>query len=300
MNEAKPDFLGIGAQKAATNWVWQNLRQHPGIWMPPYKELHWFDRSLRYPSPSYLSSPRLATRLLGKEQHNAEFRRLFVHNLASSFRHAQWMDLRWQLRHFFGSYDDRWYCSLFEAGAGKVRGEITPSYSILDGNDVRAIHSVLPELRLIFMMRNPIDRAWSHVRFDWTTGRFAGIDSMERIKAFIDSPNQSLRGDYLRTLDTWKAYFPPEQFFVGFYDDVMGNPAELLADLHRFLGVSPRAYETGDRVNEKIFSSREKRIPEELLRYLAEKYRPAIEQLSERFGGHASSWLGETDQILNR
>lgn len=32
-----PDFLGIGAQKAGTSWLWENLRRHPGIWMPPRK-----------------------------------------------------------------------------------------------------------------------------------------------------------------------------------------------------------------------------------------------------------------------
>lgn len=294
----RPDFLGIGAQKAATNWIWHNLRQHPDIWVPPYKELHYFDRSTRYPSPSYLSSPRVVTRLTSKERHNVEFRRLFIHNLASSVRHARWSDLRWQLRHFFGYYDDHWYVSLFREGAGKVKGEITPSYSILEDTDVKAIRGTLPSLKIIFIMRNPIDRAWSHVRFDWTTGRFANIDSMEAITAFIESPNQSLRSDYIRTIDIWAKYFPPEQLFVGFYDDVIGNPAGLLDDLHRFLGVSPRTYETAGKVTEKIFTSNEKRIPAELLRYLAERYRPDIEQLSRQFGGHAASWLAETDRIL--
>ena len=293
-----PDFLGIGAQKAATNWIWQNLRQHPDIWMPPYKELHYFDRSTRYPSPSYLSSPRLVTRLLGRERHNVEFRRLFTHSLASSLRHARWSELRWQARHFFGRYDDRWYFSLFEPGAGRVKGEITPSYSILNDDDVKAIHDALPRLKIIFIMRNPIDRAWSHVRFDWTTGRFSGIDDMEAVKAFIESPNQHLRGDYLRTLDIWKEHFPAEQLFIGFYDDIIGNPAGLLGDLHGFLGVPARTYEAAGRVTEKIFTSKEKHIPAELLRYLAERYRPDIEQLSRRFGGHATSWLAETDHIL--
>ena len=40
---ALPHFLGIGAQKAATSWFWTNLRAHPEVWMPPFKELHYFD-----------------------------------------------------------------------------------------------------------------------------------------------------------------------------------------------------------------------------------------------------------------
>ena len=47
-----PDFLGIGAQKAGTTWLWENLRRHPEIFVPDKKELHYFDnkfdQSLRY------------------------------------------------------------------------------------------------------------------------------------------------------------------------------------------------------------------------------------------------------------
>src|SRR3954454_22181194 len=39
-----PDFLCIGAQKAGTGWLYEQLRSHPDFWMPPMKELHYFDR----------------------------------------------------------------------------------------------------------------------------------------------------------------------------------------------------------------------------------------------------------------
>ncbi len=38
-----PDFLGIGAQKSGTTWLYQNLAAHPQVWMPPVKELHYLD-----------------------------------------------------------------------------------------------------------------------------------------------------------------------------------------------------------------------------------------------------------------
>jgi hypothetical protein len=298
VNAIGPNFLGIGAQKAATNWVWHNLKLHPDVWMPPIKELHYFDRSLHYPSPSYLVSPGIATRLFGRQRHNSEFRRVFFRPLASSLLHGRWGELRWRLKHFFGRYDDRWYMSLFDTEAEKVRGEITPSYSILDAQDVSGIKSLLPDLKVILILRNPIDRAWSHIRFDWTTGRFSGIDSLNIMKAFIDSPNQQLRGDYIRTIDNWGAHFPKEQFFIGFYDDIMANPGKLLCELCSFLGIAQRSYSEMDNVGDRIFASRGKQLPDELRRYLAEKYRPEIERLSARIGGHTTSWLADVDRIL--
>ena len=58
-----PDFLGIGAPRAGTTWLWTVLRQHPQIWMPPRKELHYFDRAEKYPTASHLQHERLLTRL---------------------------------------------------------------------------------------------------------------------------------------------------------------------------------------------------------------------------------------------
>src|SRR5947207_15861690 len=42
-----PDFLGIGAARAGTTWLHSNLRRHPQIWLPPVKELHYFDLQRR-------------------------------------------------------------------------------------------------------------------------------------------------------------------------------------------------------------------------------------------------------------
>src|SRR5205085_9115453 len=42
-----PDFLCMGAQRAGTGWLYEQLRNHPDFWMPPLKELHYFDRIAR-------------------------------------------------------------------------------------------------------------------------------------------------------------------------------------------------------------------------------------------------------------
>ena len=41
---AMPDFIGIGTQKAGTTWLYDMLAQNPSVWLPPLKELHYFDR----------------------------------------------------------------------------------------------------------------------------------------------------------------------------------------------------------------------------------------------------------------
>ena len=49
-----PDFLCIGAQKSGTTWLYHNLKQHPQVWLPPVKELHYFDHPHSIPSACLL------------------------------------------------------------------------------------------------------------------------------------------------------------------------------------------------------------------------------------------------------
>ena len=50
-----PSFLGIGAARSGTTWLHENLRHHPQVWVPPAKELHYFDL-LRH-GPIYFNLP---------------------------------------------------------------------------------------------------------------------------------------------------------------------------------------------------------------------------------------------------
>src|SRR5436190_21080882 len=45
--DVQPDFLCVGAQKGGTSWLYQQLAAHPDFWMPPIKELHYFDKLSR-------------------------------------------------------------------------------------------------------------------------------------------------------------------------------------------------------------------------------------------------------------
>ena len=291
------DFLGIGAQKAGTTWLWEILRAHPQIWLPPRKELHYFDRALDYESPSFLASTHLLTRLFSRAPHDVEFREKCDGALRFAAQMRDWAAFRWSLRYYFGTYSDAWYLSLFAQGGEKLRGEITPAYAILREPDVARIARIMPRLKILFLLRNPVERAWSQVRFDWTRGASSGVGDPERIRAFIDSPVQALRSDYLRTLDIWEAHFPREQMFTGFYDDIAERPTELQADVLRFLGADPALGRAREELVRKVHVSKEAEMPPDIRRYLAAKYLPDLAKLSARIGGRATQWLREVEAM---
>lgn len=295
----RPDFLGIGAQKAGTTWLWENLKQQPKIWLTPQKELHYFDRSSSYPSPSYLADKYLPSRLLGKQDYNILFREMLTRDITQAFEQRDWQKLHWYLRYYLGIYNDAWYLSLFTQGQGKIRGEITPAYSILNSQDVQHVKKLMPDLKIIFLLRNPIDRAWSSLRYEWTVGRFHAIDDLSYIKAFIDSPSQILRGNYLRTLEIWNSCFSERQIFVGFFDDIIDRPQNLLVDILKFLGVKNSEIDTTKFLwNRKVNVAEKKEIPQEIEYYLTQQYYPMLEKLSEFLGGASEIWLKKAEKFL--
>ncbi len=274
----KIDFLGIGAQKSATSWLSQNLRDHPDIWMPPRKELHYFDRSLKYISPSYLATDNYQERKKGLEKHNVLFRKKMNNELELARRSGNKKVVDWFENYFCKDISDDWYQSLFIQGGNKKKGEITPSYSILTIEDIKHIKGLFPDLKLIFLLRDPIERAWSQLRFLIKTGRFSSSISIEEIKSFIDSDFQTSRGDYLGILSRWQSVFLPSQFFIAYYDEVVESPKALLSRLFNFLSLNPDK-SSFLSLHKKSNVSPTIEIPNEIKEYLISKYYDEIERL---------------------
>jgi hypothetical protein len=285
-----PDFIGIGAQKAGTTWLHRNLQAHPRIWMPKEKELHYFDEKIKQQG-GFLS------RLRGRTPTDKRWRRQASARFKRLPKKQFWQDVKWDLRYFLKRPDDAWYASLFEPGKGRLVGEATPDYAILDKDAVAHVHEIMPDARIIFIMRNPIERPWSAVDMRLRI-RGETLEETADRKFFrrFDNRGSRLRTDYLRTFENWGAFYPGEQIFVGFLEDISFFPGELLESLYAFLGVNPAFKAPG--ATRKIHSGQRDIIPTRFAVYLARSYHEQIKELHERFGGYASFWLYCAEQLL--
>jgi Sulfotransferase family len=133
---AGPDFLCIGAHKAGTTWLYQQLNSHPDFWMPPVKEFHYFDQLGRV---QRASSPR--------RRDEREVR--FLENLMKLSAKPH-LDLANCAR-------------LFELKGALLSGDISPNYSTLSDEVIRQITRHFPNLKVIFLARDPVERVWSFV-----------------------------------------------------------------------------------------------------------------------------------------
>ena len=195
-------------------------------------------------------------------------------------------------------YNDRWYGSVFEPKDGRVAGEITPAYSVLDRERVAHVHELVPDAKIIFMMRNPIERAWSQtvMSFDKVEKGSASSVSEEELFKRIGRNSTYKLSNYLRTFENWGGFYPAERFFVGFLEDSHFLPVELLRSMYSFLGVDP-SFEP-PLTEKKIHARSAGTMPTKVAVHLAHNFREEIARLEERFGGYASFWLYCADRLI--
>ncbi|MBE9139379.1 sulfotransferase [Nodosilinea sp. LEGE 07088] len=298
----KAHFIGIGAHKAGTTWLHKNLNKHPEIWLPPKKELHYFDRAKKYPSPSHLSCSRnLLQRLVGLKKVDKSYRTELLHSIYFFLKDPSLENLRWYFRYYLGRHDDEWYLSLLDREVELISGEITPAYSMLDESDVADVYNMLPHAKVIFLLRNPIDRAWSAIRYRKKRRRSReDITSMsvEQLADIVNNKSFELRSDYIKTLRIWQDKFSRENLFIGFYDEILADPEKLLLRIFQFLSVeSSNQYISAD-FKKRVNQSPKKDIPQDLEFYLAKKFYPQVKELSSTLGGFADRWLVDIEEIL--
>ena len=288
------DFVGIGAQKAGTTWLGHNLQLHPEIWMPGIKELHYFNERINDPKNPV---SRLYGKMTGEGTANRRWRRQVGKRLRRHGKRFSREEFLWDLRYYAGAPGDGWYASLFEPGRGRVKGEITPAYSTLGRDDVACVHDLIPEAKLIFMMRNPVERAWSQLvmRFDKAGKTDTASVRRKRLHRTFEREGSRRRTDYLRTLETWTAFYPEDRIFVGFLEDIHLYPEELLGGVYGFLGVDTSFRPRG--VGEKVHARSAGRMLAESAVYLSRLYRDELSRLHEDFGGYASFWLYSAEKL---
>jgi len=278
-----PDFLCIGAQKAGTSWLYHNLRHHPEIWLPPLKELHYFDT--KWPSDTSRSS-----------QWNKLWSQYARHllNRAKNPRLALDSTNRWLIRYLFQPRNDHWYGSLFPSDPNLVVGEITPKYAILDKDVVAHIASLMPRAKIIYLLRNPIERSWSAAAMHLENRCATHIDraSDDEIRQALNWIQPISRADYLKHIDLWSLHFGRENLFIGFFDELAEDPAALLRRVFDFLSVESSVDHVPACVREAINAQSYEMVPERHLRYLAEFHLEQIRSIHDGLANeNTKRWL---------
>jgi hypothetical protein len=218
-----PTFLVIGAYKSGTTSVHHYLAQHPQVFVPRRKEPNYFafgDVSVAVgtgaPARPATPHPAAATSVTRRED----------------------------------------YVRLFDGVAGEPAvGEVSPEY-LVNERACDAIRRELPDARLVAVLRDPVQRAWS----DYLMYRRDGLEPAEDFGRALDEQEERRRqgaptawyvesGLYGRQLARYYDAFPAEQISVHLFDDLVRDPDGTMAAVTTFLGVDPVPLRTVDQLN---------------------------------------------------
>jgi hypothetical protein len=264
--DARPDFLCVGAQKGGTSWLYRQLEPHPDFWMPPAKELHYFNELGRV-------TPVRSARA------RDETGRKFLENVKclSARSHLDLED----------------YGRLFACKGSRISGDITPAYSMLNDEIIERVVNYFPGLKVIFLARDPVERAWSQLSMGVRLGMIAPFDATDPDEVIRNllNPGVLLRSYPSKIVARWKRYVRPEFFRAYFFDDLQGNPAELRRSILLFLGADPdkpsgrlKPHDNGDAGREKL------RLTAKVRARIARFFEQELKVCAAELGGPAKSW----------
>lgn len=285
-----PDFLCIGAQKAGTTWVYDNIRFHPDVWVPPspLKELHYFDNKV--PHKELLS--------IGRYSHGGLIKRY-----SPLLYNPSWEVFRWLWRFNHHANDSmHWYRSLFTK-PGKVSGDITPEYSTLDDRGVEYAKKVVGDKCKVFIiLRDPVSRSWSAIKMLYRNYKGSDVNA-EAVSPLITNMQlrySVLRSDYSRMITTWKHHFGEENFAVFFYDDLVKDPVVFLENICRYIGVSERSWVSPVLNKRSNSDNKNIEMPEQAKVEMYRFFLPEIEKLSVMVGGPSLKWLEKAKSVVEK
>jgi hypothetical protein len=265
-NDARPDFLCVGVHKGGTTWLYQQLDAHPDFWMPPLKELHYFDQLSRVQRSS---SSRF------RDERDLRFLES-INSLSAK-----------------PCIDFEHYARLFEAKGPLLSGDISPNYSTLSKEVIRQIVGYFPKLKVIFLARDPVERLWSHLSMEVRYRQIEAFDVTD-----IDEVNRNVlrRGMLLRSYPSavvarWKRYVHPDRFRIYFFDDLQRNPTELRRSVLDFLGADPDKSSSRVTADYNSWARMEKLLLTDKVRsHLAQFFKKELKTCATVLGGPAKDW----------
>jgi len=196
----KVDFIGIGAPKCGTTWLFYGLGQHPKICLSEPKEVNYFN--------SEDFSVPLA-------QRNGE-------NHCVNVNHNK--PVEWYARHFS-------HCL-----TNSLKGEFSPTY-IYDKDAAKRIQLCFPDVKLLVCLRNPANNIYS---IYWARRRYRKVETSETFEKALESDPRYLNQGYFgKHLKRFLNFFDRKQMKVVLLEDIVDRPGETIRDVFGFLNLDP-------------------------------------------------------------
>ena len=271
----------VGAQKAGTTWLYKQLHSHPDIFFSNMKEIHYFTAINN-------NSSLLATRQVNKiDALIRKDKRLFIRYLRDK---ASGFDSDDYIGSLLSPVNDNWYLNLFKDKHVKYAADFTPDYSLLGVNGYRHIKRLANNVKVIFIMRDPVDRAKSAMKMFCRNRNIMVSNITEKKQIRLASSNFIIAfSNYVNTVNNLDAAFSSEDVLYFFYEDIIHHKQDCLNKIYKFLDIQKinipknkleKAYNVTDKYS----------FTAEVDEFLTEKLKDVYCGIERRFGNLPVEW----------
>ncbi len=195
-------------------------------------------------------------------------------------------------------YSKTWFA---DVSAGKVAGEKSSNY-LESATAARRMAQAVPGAKLLFLLRNPVDRAYSNYLWSRRNGLEAASfaealaleDERERTVApalrFARPHAYFSRGLYAQLLAPYLELFGSGSVLCLRYEDIVDSPSELACRVHEFLGVEPRPADAAALGVVNASDPTAAPMPDQVRSELTWRYLAPNERLYQLLGGDFRPW----------
>jgi len=208
---------------------------------------------------------------------------------------------------YFDRYDD----SL--TGRAPILGDLSINYSMMPERVVERFAQIYPNAKLVFVMRNPVDRSWSQIKMvhdlmsevwrdlkpegHWRRRKAEELTVAENY-CELAHPRVTRRSNYQNLLDRWAKYFGPESIHIELFDYVQTEPVEMIRRILQHVGASVDGWVPPEDVHAKVYSSPRISAPDPIKYWLASCWLEPTRRLNQMMNDKVSHWVSEIEQIL--
>jgi len=159
-------------------------------------------------------------------------------------------------------------------------GEITPEYSTIGPAGIDYLNALLPDVKIIYLIRRPVERALSQLRMNAARhgNHQPSAAVWQELAASWDVEN---RGDYRTYVPQWKARLTPNRLLFLPYGRIRVEPTRLLREIEDFLGLAGHQYDNSER---RVGEGPTMAVPPRIVEELGERFAGQDRYLQEEFG----------------
>lgn len=239
--------------------------------MPPLKEIHYFDVvHLKYNRDPATGMTAMDTARIEKSMQTIE-------SMVKGGRPIRERLERIQGTALIGlrTLTDEWYGTIFQdAGRRKACGEISPEYALLPDEGIEHVTRLSPNIKIIFVLRDPVDRGWSSLRMMQRRTNTVGTHELRQ----VESEDFLSRADYAATIERYRRHIPAESLLLLDFDEIATNPMALLTKVCEFLDVRADRGRF-KRLETPVHQGQKAELDPVLYQALCTRLRPAYDRL---------------------